>query len=122
MNENSCAYLPGKKMRMKSRQVEDVSKTFSTAVAQRGWRRFGKNFVYPDCIDCTECKSMRINVENYKYSKSQRKTINKNEATKIVIQEPNISQERIDLYNKYHRYKAKKRWLETSRHHRTRVL
>lgn len=93
---------------MNSRQVKDVSKTFATAVAQRGWRRFGRNFIYPDCVDCTECKSMRIDVANYKYSRSQRKTINKNEDTKIVIQEPSITQNHIDLYNKYHLYKAQK--------------
>lgn len=108
MNDNNCAYIPGKRMRMHSKKVEDVSKTFATAVAQRGWRRFGRNFVYPACVDCTECKSMRIDVANYKYSKSQRKTINKNEETKIVIQEPGITQERIDLYNKYHFYKAQR--------------
>jgi len=107
-NDNNCAYLPGKSMRMSSKQVEDVSITFATNVTQRGWRRFGRHFFYPSCVDCTECKSMRIDINNYKYSKSQRKIINKNEETKIVIQEPNISQARIDLYNKYHLYKAKK--------------
>lgn len=107
-NDNSCAYLPGKSMQMNSRQVEDVSKTFATAVAQRGWRRFGRHFLYPACADCTECKSMRIDVANYKYSKSQRKIINRNEETKLAIQEPSITQEKLDLYNKYHLYKAKR--------------
>jgi len=62
---------------MNYKQVDVVSKTFATAVAQRGWRRFGKNFVYPVCFGCTACKSMRIEIANYKYSKSQRKTINR---------------------------------------------
>ena len=106
INNNNCAYLPGKRMRMHSKEVANVSKTFATAVAQRGWRRFGRSFVYPACVDCTECKSIRIDVVKYKYSRSQRKTINKNEETKIVIQEPRITQDHIDLYNKYHLYKA----------------
>lgn len=106
MNNTNCPYIPGQKMKMHYKQVEDVSKTFATAVAQRGWRRFGRNFFYPACIDCTECKSMRIDVANYKYSKSQRKTINRNEETKIVIQEPTITQDHLNLYNKYHTYKA----------------
>ena len=105
-NNNNCAYIPGKSMQMHAKQVENISKTFATTVAQRGWRRFGRTFVYPDCFGCTECKSIRIDVANYKYSKSQRKTINKNEETKISIQEPRVTQDRIDLYNKYHLYKA----------------
>lgn len=109
MTDNACSYIPDKRMRMNYRQVDVVSKTFATTVTQRGWRRFGKNFFYPACVGCTECKSMRVDVANYKYSKSQRKTINRNEETKIVIQEePGISQDRINLYNKYHNYKAKR--------------
>ncbi len=107
MDDHACSYIPGKRMRMNYKQVEMVSKTFATAVAQRGWRRFGRNFIYPVCFGCTACQSMRIDVANYKYSKSQRKAINRNEETKIVIQEPSITQSRLDLYNKYHAYKAK---------------
>lgn len=108
MDDHACSYLPEKRMRMNYKQVDIVSKTFATAVAQRGWRRFGKSFIYPVCFGCTACKSMRIDVRAYKYSKSQRKTINRNEETKILIKEPSITQERIALYNKYHTYKAKR--------------
>ena len=86
MDDDSCSYLPEKRMRMNYKQVDVVSMTFATAVAQRGWRRFGRNFIYPVCFGCTACKSMRIDVNNYKYSKSQRKAINRNEDTKIIIQ------------------------------------
>lgn len=108
VDDNACAYIPGKRMRMNYKRVDVVSKTFATSVAQRGWRRFGRNFFYPACADCIECKSIRIDVSNYKYSKSQRKTINRNDETKIRIQEPSITQEHINLYNKYHAYKAGK--------------
>ncbi len=107
MDDHSCSYLPGKRMRMNYKHVDVVSTTFATAVAQRGWRRFGRNFIYPVCYACTECKSMRIDVKNYKYSKSQRKAINRNEDTKIVIQSPTITQTHLDLYNSYHNHKAK---------------
>ncbi|MEA2047838.1 MAG: arginyltransferase [Campylobacterota bacterium] len=106
MNKNSCPYIPEKKMHIHSKQVDVASQTFATSVTQRGWRRFGRNFIYPDCVDCTACKNMRIDVQNYKYSKSQRKIINKNETTHILVKEPGLTQEHIDLYNKYHRYKA----------------
>jgi len=107
LDDNECSYIPGKRVRMNYKQVDVVSKTFATAAVQRGWRRFGKNFVYPVCFGCTGCKSLRIAVKDFKYGKSKRKTINRNEETKIVIQEPSVTQERVDLYNRYHAYKAK---------------
>jgi len=76
---------------MNYKKVEVASKTFATAVIQRGWRRYGKNFVYPVCFGCSECKSMRIDVSDYSYTKSQKKAINRNEETKIVIQEPRLT-------------------------------
>jgi len=108
MADAPCTYVEGKYVKMNYKQVDVVSKTFATAVAQRGWRRFGRNFIYPMCYGCTECKSLRIKVKDYKYSKSQRKAINRNEETKILIQDPSIQQEYLNLYNKYHSYKAKR--------------
>lgn len=108
LEDSPCTYVQGKYVKMNYKHVDVVSKTFATAVAQRGWRRYGKNFMYPMCYGCTECKSLRIKVKDYKYSKSQRKAINRNEETIIRIQEPSISQEYLNLYNKYHRYKAKR--------------
>jgi len=107
LDDSECSYIPGKRVRMNYKQVDVVSQTFATAAVQRGWRRFGKNFVYPVCFGCTGCKSLRIAVKNFKHGKSKRKTINRNEDTKILIQEPSVNQERVDLYNNYHAYKAK---------------
>jgi len=106
MDDNECSYIPGKRVRMNYKQVDVVSKTFATAAVQRGWRRFGRNFVYPVCYGCTECKSLRIDVAKFKYGKSKRKAINRNEETRIAIQDPIVTQERLDLYNRYHAYKA----------------
>ncbi|CAA6816586.1 MAG: Arginine-tRNA-protein transferase (EC [uncultured Sulfurovum sp.] len=103
-----CSYVEGQKMTMNHRQADVVSKTFVTKVIQHGWKRFGRDYVYPECSDCNACKNLRIKVSDYKYSKSERKIINRNDDTKIVIKEPSISPEHLELYNKYHAYKAKK--------------
>ncbi len=107
MDDTPCPYIPNRRMRMNYKQVDVVSGTFVTAAIQRGWRRYGKNFIYPVCYGCTECKSLRIDVANFRYGKSKRKAINRNEHTKIEIRTPIVTQERIDLYNTYHAYKAK---------------
>lgn len=101
-----CAYLPNRTVRMNYRYVMHSNSEFNSTVIQRGWRRFGNYYFYPICNGCNECKSLRIDVKNFKPSKSQRKVINRNKNTKIVIQKPTVTNEHIALYNKYHRWKA----------------
>jgi len=103
-----CAYLPNRSTRMHYRYIDSANKSFATAVVQRGWRRFGKYFFYPICSGCSECKSLRILVDEYKFTKSKRRIIKKNLKTDIVVQRPSQSDEHLRLYNKYHSWKAKK--------------
>ena len=108
MLDYDCAYLPGRSVRMHYKYVPDASKAFATAVIQRGWRRFGKYYFHPICQGCNACKSIRINVNEYQYTKSQRRAIKRNRETDIIVQKPSLTQSHIDLYNKYHAYKHNK--------------
>ncbi len=93
---------------MNYKYVQEASKTFTTAVIARGWRRFGEYFFHPICQGCNGCKSLRIDVKHYHFSKSQRKVIRKNANTQIIVQTPTLTQNHIDLYNKYHAFKHQK--------------
>ena len=108
MLDYDCAYLPNKKVRMNYKYIFDSNKTFVSAVIKRGWRRFGKYYFHPICEGCNECKSIRISVNDYKYTKSQKKSIKRNIDTEIIIQKPSLTQNHIDLYNKYHQFKENK--------------
>ena len=108
MLDYDCAYIPGNKVRMNYKYVESATKTFTNALVERGWRRFGKYFFHPICGSCNECKNVRINVNDFKASKSQRKVLNRNKDTQIIIQEPTMTQAHLDLYNKYHSFKQNK--------------
>jgi len=108
MLDYDCAYIPNNKVRMRYKYVNNANKLFATAVIQRGWRRFGRYFFYPTCGDCNECKSIRIDVDKFKSSKSQRKSIKRNSETKIIVQKPSITKTHIELYNKYHIFKQSK--------------
>ena len=103
-----CSYLDGYNSRMFYRYTESANQQFCTITIQRGWRRFGNFYFYPICNGCNECKSLRINVEKFKMSKSQKKAYKRNSDTKIIIRTPTISDEHIELYNKYHSWKSKK--------------
>ena len=108
MLDYECAYLPDKKVRMFYKYVLESSKAFNTAVIQRGWRRFGRYYFHPICEGCTGCKSLRIDVDKFTPSKSQKKAMKRNKDTRIIIQKPTMTQMHIDLYNKYHNFKAQK--------------
>lgn len=105
MLDYPCSYLPEKMVRMHYKYVIKPNQTFATAVAQRGWRRFGKYYFYPTCNGCDECKSLRINTKEFRPTKNQKKAIKRNNETKIMIQSPTLTTQHIDLYNKYHAFK-----------------
>jgi len=105
MLDYDCAYLEGRQVRMSYKHIENATKSYNTALINRGWRRFGFYYFHPICNGCNECKSIRIDVNNFKLRKSQKKAIKRNKNTEIIIQKPTLSQAHIDLYNKYHIYK-----------------
>jgi len=108
MLDYECAYIDGKSVRMHYKYIEEATKEYNTALINRGWRRFGCYYFHPICNGCNECKSVRIDVKNFKLRKSQKKAIKRNKATEIIIQKPTLSQAHIELYNKYHAFKQKK--------------
>jgi arginine-tRNA-protein transferase len=109
--EAKCAYLKDKRMRMEYKFIENCPELLSQKLVQRGWRRFGEYYSRPNCVDCTECLSLRIDATNYRFSKSAKRTIRKNQKTKFLIQKPTLTVQHLNLYEKYHKYmEEKKGW------------
>ncbi len=112
MMDYDCSYIEGNKVRMSYKYIENPKKSYNTKLIQRGWRRFGCYYFYPICNGCNECKSLRIDIENFTLNSSQKKALKRNKDTKIVVQKPSYSKFHIDLYNRYHRFKSDKdEWL-----------
>ncbi len=109
--ENTCSYLADKSSRMQYKYIDNCSSNLNNELVKRGWRRFGKYYSRPQCNGCDECKSLRINVENYSFSRNARRTINKNKDTIFSIQSPTITHEHLEIYEKYHKHmETKKGW------------
>ena len=106
MLDYDCSYLPGKKTRMYYRYMRHADKTLVSELIRRGWRRFGCYFFHPICAGCNGCKSLRIDAENFSLTKSQRRIMKKNRDTLIYIRKPSMTQEHLDLYNRYHKFKS----------------
>ena len=105
--ETSCVYLKENRMQMSYKYIKDCSLSLSSKLTQQGWRRFGHYYSKPICHDCDECKSIRIDVENFHFSRSVKRVIKKNIDTKTIIRKPKITKEHLDLYEKYHKYMQK---------------
>ncbi len=109
--EANCSYLKDRRMRMQYKFIENCPELLSLDLIQRGWRRFGEYYSKPNCVDCHECLSLRIDATNYRFSKSAKRTIRKNQNTKIKIQKPTITIQHLSLYEKYHKHmELKKDW------------
>ena len=109
--ESQCVYLKNERMRMRYKYIKGASFELNSKLTQRGWRRFGEYYSRPFCQSCTQCLSLRIDVENFRFSKSVRRTINKNKKTSIVLQKPSVSIHHMRLYEKYHKFmEGKKGW------------
>jgi len=103
--DEPCSYLDNHTQRIHYKLMDNCETGMSQALIERGWRRFGRMFFRPVCEDCSKCKSLRIDVQNYKISRSQRRILRKNEDTQVFVSRPKLTQEHIDLHIKYHKYK-----------------
>ncbi len=106
MLDYKCSYLPDKKARMYYRYMRHAGTTLVTEMVRRGWRRFGCHFFHPICAECTGCKNLRIDAENFSISRSQKRVIKKNRDTFIHIRRPGMTQEHLDLYDRFHKHKS----------------
>ena len=108
LHHDECSYLEGKKQTLHYKVIDNCSKECNQSFIEMGYRRFGKMYFRPICSHCNECQSIKIDVNNFKWSKSKRRVLRKAQDLKIVIQTPSISSDHIDLFRKYHLWKEKK--------------
>ncbi|OHE06692.1 MAG: arginyltransferase [Sulfurimonas sp. RIFOXYD12_FULL_33_39] len=109
--DSKCSYLPNKNQSTYYKIISECSLSYCEELIELGYRRFGKMYFRPICFDCDECKSIKIDVQNFHFSKSQRRVIRKASNIKSYIQKPTISKTHLELFEKYHLFmKDKKGW------------
>jgi len=112
---DKCSYLEGLEQTTHYKIINNCSQHHCQELIERGYRRFGKMYFRPICPDCNECQSIKIDVTNYKFSKSAKRVIKKAAHITNYIQRPSISKEHLELFEKYHLYMHKKKnWEHTA--------
>lgn len=108
---DKCSYLDGKKQSTFYKVIDNCTTQECQEFVERGFRRFGKMYFRPMCEGCDECKSIKIDVKNFSFSKSQKRVLKKGSHFRIYIQRPTLSKTHLELFEKYHLYmKDKKAW------------
>ncbi len=108
-NSDNCSYLDNLKQTTHYKIIENCSLESCQNMIERGYRRFGKMYFRPICSTCQECQSIKIDVNNYTYSKSSKRVIKKAKDIEIVMQQPSLSKEHLKLFDKYHLFMNKKK-------------
>lgn len=97
-----CSYLPDRRASHDVRVLADVTPDAFGALLARGWRRFGQTFFRPACERCAECVGLRVVVDGFQPSRSQRRARNQALPLHRLVDRPRVDDERVELYRRWH--------------------
>ena len=98
---HTCPYLDGLDATEEGFMVEQLHPEVYHQLMDKGFRRSGHVLYRPRCGECRACVPLRIPVEAFLPSRSQRRIIRRNSDLDIRIAPPLYDQERLDLYQRY---------------------
>jgi arginyl-tRNA--protein-N-Asp/Glu arginylyltransferase len=98
----ACSYLPAETATLEYRVFALMGSRQYRDMLRRGWRRHGPHFFRPRCAACTQCRSLRVLVPEFRASRSQRKILGRNADVRVTVQTPSVSPDHVRVYNAYH--------------------
>ena len=97
-----CPYLEGQEARMPLRwQLRSLSPEEVDESLAQGDRRVGRMLYRTTCPSCVACEPIRIPVNEFELTRSQRRVWKKNQDVRVEFGRARFSQERLDLYNRH---------------------
>jgi arginine-tRNA-protein transferase len=103
---DKCGYLPDRQWRLEYEYVSELTPAEYMERVRAGWRKYGHALFRPVCGNCTECQPIRIVVDKFNPSRSQRRAFKANQDVKIKIGEASLNRQTLDLYVKHHEHHA----------------
>jgi len=99
---HDCSYLDNQQARNIYPDPNQVltNELYSQLIAH-GFRRSGNLAYRPYCSDCSACVPVRINVEQFKASRSQRRCLQRNQDLTISHHSATFNAEHFELYRRY---------------------
>ncbi|QDT36359.1 arginyltransferase [Stratiformator vulcanicus] len=105
----TCSYLPAETMQLDYRYLLDISAAEYSDLLARGWRRQGISFFRPACAACVKCRSLRVRIDDFKPSKSQRRCLRRNADIRLEVGTPELTPAHIYVFNAYHKDMSERR-------------
>lgn len=99
--QHECSYLPDRIAQSRGFFCSRIPGAFYHELMDAGFRRSGRLIYQPACGACRACQPMRVPVERFQPSKSQRRSWRKNQDLIVTHAEPEPTQEKFDLYARY---------------------
>ena len=99
---SACSYLAHETACLEYRVPWDLNSDSYGELLRRGWRRFGNYVFRPQCLTCTKCRPLRVDVNQFRSTKSQRRTLKRNAHIDVSIAPAGVTDEHIALFNAYH--------------------
>ncbi len=97
-----CSYLEDQQSRsLYADPRSELNPEILTLLSLNGFRRSGRLLYRPDCPTCSACIPVRLRVEDFQPSRSQRRTLNKNTDLQLGIEQPSNSDEMYRLFEQY---------------------
>ena len=100
-----CEYLPDRMSQLRYEVDAAIQPADYMHRLRAGWRRFGPVLFQPACGECQECRSLRVPVESFHPTESQRRAWKRNLAeVTLTIDAPSINARKLQLFADFHRH------------------
>ncbi len=100
-DEHPCPYLPGRMARDRAFWADRFPAGLYEKFEDSAFRRSGHVVYQPVCKGCRQCVPIRVPVNRFQPSKSQRRSLRKNSDLQIEVGPPIATPEKFSLYQKY---------------------
>jgi len=107
LNRGLCPYLKNRQWISSFFQSVELNSTIYQSMLHTGFRRSGNIFYQNQCNPCRRCISIRVLVDDFVLSGSQKRILKKNKDIKVKNSPLSFDMESYLLYKKYQYYRHK---------------
>lgn len=99
--EHPCPYLPGRLAQTRAFASSSIPGDLYHQFMDANFRRSGSVFYQPVCRACRACMQIRVPIERFAPTKSQRRTGRRNADLAVTAHHPVPTDEKFNLYKRY---------------------
>ena len=93
-----CPYLEGREKQYRYFYAIDLNYRQVDSLLENGWRKFGPCFFRPACPDCLLCIPIRVDVDRFVASRSQKRVLKKGKGLRVEWGELRYSKRIFEIY------------------------